>query len=193
MNTQITSLPLVITAVISWMAFEAWIVLRDRKKLDLSKDKNTIHEVYLKSMLSVCLALSAKFFFSSFFIFPQDSMVSSLIGVIIMFSGLLLRFWAIQTLGAFFRRAVMTQQKHRLIQEGPYQWLRHPSYTGAWLGILGFAVTLNNIWSVLIAVVVGLYAFQSRIAVEEEVLSQYFGKEYQQFSSKTKKLIPFVW
>jgi isoprenylcysteine carboxyl methyltransferase (ICMT) family protein YpbQ len=38
--------------------------------------------------------------------------------------------WAILTLGRFFRFVVVIQEGHRIIDRGPYRFLRHPSYTG---------------------------------------------------------------
>jgi protein-S-isoprenylcysteine O-methyltransferase len=50
-----------------------------------------------------------------------------------MVAGLALRTWAVQTLGRFFTLQVHVEPSQQIVQTGPYRWIRHPSYAGAWL------------------------------------------------------------
>jgi len=58
-------------------------------------------------------------------------------GCIVMFIGSVLRIWSIRTLGRFFTYEVSIRPGHRLCTRGPYSIVRHPSYTGFILIILG--------------------------------------------------------
>jgi protein-S-isoprenylcysteine O-methyltransferase Ste14 len=58
--------------------------------------------------------------------------------------GSLLRNWAMRTLGRFFTFEVAIRQKHRLLGHGPYRFLRHPSYTGAVMGLGGLLWLLGG-------------------------------------------------
>ena len=60
------------------------------------------------------------------------------------------------TLGRFFTYDVTIQPGHRVVTSGPYRWVRHPSYTGGLLGLLGLGVALGSGAAVLALVVVPL-------------------------------------
>ncbi|KAF8578570.1 ICMT-domain-containing protein [Ramaria rubella] len=66
---------------------------------------------------------------------------SFLIGIGIMVSSAALRVWCFRTLGSLFTFEVSIKPGHRLIESGPYSYVRHPSYTGCVFMLLGAALT----------------------------------------------------
>ena len=60
------------------------------------------------------------------------------------FGGLGLRWWSQAELGHMFTFEVGIRKDHRLVQTGPYAILRHPSYTGLLVGIIGIALFLRS-------------------------------------------------
>jgi protein-S-isoprenylcysteine O-methyltransferase Ste14 len=81
----------------------------------------------------------------------------------------------------------------RLVQNGPYRYVRHPAYTSLVLAALGVALGYSS-WIGLAAVLVLLLpALIYRIGIEEGLLIEQFGEEYHRFSARTKKLIPGLW
>ena len=114
-------------------------------------------------------------------------------GLIVMLLGIVLRVWSIRTLGKHFSSLVMMQNQHELIQAGPYKVIRHPSYTGAILAVIGSALILQAFYSLLVIIPLLSWAYRSRIDAEEMTLSSYFGDEYRSYRKHTKKLIPFIW
>ena len=113
---------------------------------------------------------------------------SSLVGV-----GIVLRIWAIRTLGRFFRTVVVIQEDHQLVRNGPYRILRHPSYAGTLLSVAGIGLSLGNWLSILAVVVLTLVSFVHRITVEESALRDQFGSSYQAYAQRTWRVVPFVW
>jgi steroid 5-alpha reductase family enzyme len=71
--------------------------------------------------------------------------------------------------------------------DGPYKVIRHPGYLGTLLIWTGFGLAATN-WFVLIFVA-GLvtYALIRRIQVEEEVLFERFGVDYQAYADETAR------
>ena len=114
-------------------------------------------------------------------------------GFTLMISGICIRCLAIHTLGRYFTRTVTVMDDHRIIRNGLYQHLRHPSYTGYLLGCLGFGLAFSNWLSTLIAFVPVTVAVLYRIRVEERALLQGFEQEYFEYASSTKRLIPWVY
>jgi protein-S-isoprenylcysteine O-methyltransferase Ste14 len=79
-----------------------------------------------------------------------------------------------------------------VIETGPYRLIRHPSYTGFLITLLGFGLCLTNWLSLLVIMACALIGFSYRIHVEEQVLQEQLGQRYQEYMRRTKRLIPFV-
>jgi len=116
-----------------------------------------------------------------------------LTGVALFLAGLLLRWWAIITLGRYFTVDVTVEPDHELVQRGPFRQVRHPSYTGVLLAFVGLALTLGN-WAALLVVLIPIgTAFIHRMNVEENALSGALGPQYTEYMRRTKRLVPFIY
>jgi protein-S-isoprenylcysteine O-methyltransferase len=115
------------------------------------------------------------------------------LGLLVFVLGIALRWSAIVHLGRFFTVNVAIAQKHELIDSGPYRWIRHPSYTGALLAFVGFALSLGSWLSLLCLVIPIMPVFSWRIYVEERALGEALGDSYRQYMARTRRLIPFVY
>ncbi len=122
----------------------------------------------------------------------QISISINYLGLTILLAGFLLRQYSIFILGKFFTPIVEKQKNHKIIQHGPYRYIRHPSYTGLLLELSGFALALSNILALIITLIFFIPAINYRIKVEEEFLSKQF-KEYKNYKKQTRKLIPFIY
>ncbi len=72
------------------------------------------------------------------------------LGVAMMVSGVAVRLWAVSALRSFFSYTVQIKEGHRVVQNGPYRFMRHPAYTGSLLTILGIAFALQSWGAVLL-------------------------------------------
>ena len=116
-----------------------------------------------------------------------------ILGALLFAFGLALRWYSIVQLGRFFTVNVAIAADHKLIESGPYRFVRHPSYTGMLIAFLGFALTLGNWAALLIMFVPVAWAFIYRINVEERALVSALGERYLAYSRRTKRLVPFVY
>ena len=112
----------------------------------------------------------------------------SLLGVLLMLGGGLLRELGAHALGQQLSYAVKVPKK--LIRTGIYARIRHPMYAGAALLGLGAIAALASLYGLLAVVLTLLPALLYRIKVEEDMLKKQFGKEYEEWASKTSRLIP---
>ena len=115
------------------------------------------------------------------------------IGVLIGWFGLLLRWWAFVTLGRYFTVILKTSDDQPVIESGPYRLLRHPSYTGLLLALLGCGLIFQNWLSAAGSVSIVLAALVYRIRIEERALNLALGDRYSDFSAGRARLVPFVW
>jgi protein-S-isoprenylcysteine O-methyltransferase Ste14 len=78
----------------------------------------------------------------------------------------------------------------KLIEAGPYRWIRHPMYTSIHL-IIWSCVLRHLAADTLAAGVVALVAVAARIKDEEALLSQDV-PGYPEYMKRTKRFVPFV-
>lgn len=110
-------------------------------------------------------------------------------GTTLVLLGAGLRWAAIKALGASFTGSVMIQEGQRIVQHGPYRYIRHPSYVGILVIVLGFGLMSAN-WASCIAITAGMFTgLLYRISVEEKMLQQE-SSQYREYMRRTKKLIP---
>jgi protein-S-isoprenylcysteine O-methyltransferase Ste14 len=115
------------------------------------------------------------------------------VGAIAIVCGSLGRQWAISTLGRFFTLNVQVSADQRVVTDGPYRWVRHPSYTADLLAFTGIGLALGNWLSLLAAATLPLLGLLVRIRVEEAALLTSLGEPYRAFAAGKKRLLPRVW
>ncbi len=105
-------------------------------------------------------------------------------------AGLAVRWYAIIHLGRFFTVDVAIAPDHRVIDTGPYRYVRHPSYTGALLAFVGLGLSLSNVLAFLALMVPVFVTYFYRIRIEEAALRAGIGEPYVAYSARTRRLIP---
>jgi protein-S-isoprenylcysteine O-methyltransferase len=113
-------------------------------------------------------------------------------GICLMLAGFALRWYSISVLGRYFTFDVAIHAGHNVIEAGPYRYIRHPSYTGAILTVIGFGLALEN-WMGLAALLacIGI-GYGYRISVEETALAEALGEEYIAYARRTRRLVPLM-
>jgi protein-S-isoprenylcysteine O-methyltransferase len=106
--------------------------------------------------------------------------------------GTILRWWSIVHLGRFFSVDVAIASDHKVVETGPYRFVRHPSYTGLLLQCAGLGIVLRTTLSLLVIIVPTFLVLFHRIRVEEKALLANFGKDYEAYTRRTKRLLPGV-
>jgi protein-S-isoprenylcysteine O-methyltransferase Ste14 len=114
------------------------------------------------------------------------------VGIVLVLAGLGMRAWSVVSLGRFFQYQIEIQSGHKVVDKGPYRYVRHPSYTGMSLVMLGFAFATGSILSLPVALVLSGAGLFVRIRAEEKQLVDALGAEYVNFAAHRKRLIPGV-
>ncbi|MBK7257516.1 MAG: isoprenylcysteine carboxylmethyltransferase family protein [Ignavibacteriae bacterium] len=122
-----------------------------------------------------------------------DATGTGIAGLVLILSGIALRWCAIMSLKQHFTVDVAIAKDHRIVKTGLYGVIRHPAYAGTLLSFFGLGVYFMNSLSVLVIIVPIAAAFLYRIRVEEEALLGAFGDEYRVYQAATKRLIPGIY
>jgi protein-S-isoprenylcysteine O-methyltransferase Ste14 len=110
---------------------------------------------------------------------------------VLAIAGIVLRWYAIVTLGRFFSTRVQTTSDQQVVESGPYRVVRHPSYTGGLMTVLGVLLMSTN-WVTLACFAIALPGFAYRIYVEEHALASELGDQYRDYMRRSKRLVPFL-
>lgn len=115
------------------------------------------------------------------------------IGTVIGWLGMLLRWWSFAALGRLFTTVVKASADQPIVDRGPYRWVRHPGYTGLVVAFLGFGLMLGNWVGVVTSVILILAAVIYRLRGEERALVGARGAAYLDYANGRARLLPFIW
>ena len=185
------SLPLALGMIYLVSEILLSLTRRSRSKTGTKQDRSTLGIIWLVIAISVTAgAFVARTFPTA--ALPHGPLLTS-VSVITFAAGLILRWWAIVTLGRFFTVDVTIEKDHELVERGPFRMVRHPSYTGVLLAFVGLALSLRN-WAALLVILMPIgAAFIHRMNVEEAALSRALGSRYTEYMKRTGRLLPFVY
>lgn len=113
-------------------------------------------------------------------------------GIVLIVAGVFVRQWAILTLGRFFTTTVGVQKNQTVVETGLYHYIRHPSYLGVLIIMLGIGFALHSWGGIIVLLAINGLALGYRINLEEKVLVAELGEDYIRYMKRTRKLIPFV-
>jgi protein-S-isoprenylcysteine O-methyltransferase len=177
-----------------WIAFEIWLVAREHGTAqDDSLDQGSRKTIIFWWTAGIVIGIFAVPNLLPQFVIRGNIIVLFILGVALIWAGILFRFWAVQELGSFFRSKVVIQQEHELIKTGPYKSIRNPSYTGTLVTLLGFGIGIGNWLSTIVLLATGFISFVRRIGIEDRALTERFGKHYEEYKKRTWALVPFIW
>ena len=154
-------------------------------------DKGSLRLLWLVIVISLVAGITASKQAHAFG-FAEGTVVDHM-GAVLFFLGLALRWASIYHLGRFFTVNVAIADDHRVIDTGPYRYIRHPSYTGALMAFAGFGLCLSNWLGFLLILLPVTAVFLYRIHVEEAALRAGLGKAYEDYCSRTKRLLPLLY
>jgi protein-S-isoprenylcysteine O-methyltransferase Ste14 len=113
------------------------------------------------------------------------------LGAAVTVAGLLFAVWARSYLGRNWSSSVTMKQGHELITSGPYGVVRHPIYTGILTGFLGMAIAISQVRGFIVVVLI-LFAYWTKLRIEEQWMRSQFGEAYATYAQHTTALVPYL-
>jgi protein-S-isoprenylcysteine O-methyltransferase Ste14 len=173
----------------AWTAGEAWIEdpITNREARSSEDDRGTRVMVLGAHLLSVGAP------FAEQTIFPSAVAPAWMAaGALIIVFGAALRLAAVVALGPYFTAHIQTKPDQTICRQGPYRYVRHPSYVGLFLINVGMSVILAAPVSAVIAALASCAAIARRVAVEEKRLSGVLGAEYDAYRNLVPRYCPLA-
>jgi protein-S-isoprenylcysteine O-methyltransferase Ste14 len=179
----------------AWPVLEAGLLIRDRirGKGSAARDHGTLwlNMVIITAAVVAAGLLTGAVGNAGPWEFGSTGL--SAVGLLVMWTGLAVRIWAIAVLGNSFRTTVEVDTSQRVVDSGPYRWVRHPSYTGIVLLLAGLGLVYGNVPALATLLVLPAAVLIHRIFVEEAVLTEVIGRAYADYAARTKRLVPGLW
>lgn len=175
---------IVVILYILWILLEIRISMRDAKEEKKSSDFGT-RELYA---LGQALTILSALWFNTIWLKPG---IYHGIGITIFIAGVGLRWWAIRSLDIYYSHMVRMTVDHKIIDTGPYRFIRHPAYAGMLAAHVGIICYFFNYASLAVLLLLFLPAIILRIYIEEKALFTIVG--YDEFARVRKRLIPLIW
>jgi len=123
--------------------------------------------------------------------FKRENIFLTIIGAVLVVTGIAIRGIGIKTLGKYFSRDVETWDNHVIVKTGIYKYIRHPAYAGNIMQLIGFPLVLNSYFCLILSFIT-IACYMWRIIVEEKFLSSKI-PEYKDYMKETYRIIPKVW
>jgi protein-S-isoprenylcysteine O-methyltransferase Ste14 len=114
---------------------------------------------------------------------PSVHIVILVVGSLLYFPGIALYLWGYRTLGHMFGISsgfgATLYQDHKLIQDRPYRFMRHPMYLAVILAAFG-ALLIFRTWAMVLFSILSL-GVVVRARREERLLEEEFGEEWETY------------
>jgi protein-S-isoprenylcysteine O-methyltransferase Ste14 len=164
----------------------------------IPKEKDVVRARLIILLFAICTPilflipyLEYKFLLSPY-VAPIVDYFSILAIIFILIGGTIAIVSRVQ-LGQYGSPRIVIQQEHKLIKTGLYKHIRHPMYLGNIIYITGFPLIFSSIFGTLLLLGLVLVLVNNRIKLEECLLAEKFKEQYQQYKSRTRRLIPFIY
>ena len=174
------------------LCFAAYILYMATEAVRVRHDERRQFGFWLLAVFVVLALLFPDWFAarSGSVVWPQ-TMTSNVLADLATVIGLILVIQARRALGQNWSSEVVIQEKHELIERGPYAYIRHPLYSGILLMLMGLALYYGRkAW--IIIFVCSLFGFYFKSQMEERLLAKTF-PAYSEYKRRTKALIPLIW
>jgi len=110
----------------------------------------------------------------------------------IMLAGLLLTWLARIHLGRLWSSAITRKEKHRVIDTGPYAFVRHPIYAGIITALIATAVIEATLVALVGATLIALGLWLKARAEERFLMGELGPDAYGSYCRRVPMLIPFM-
>lgn len=99
-----------------------------------------------------------------------------------------IRIWALLSLGKYWNTKILVLKDARVIQRGPYRYIKHPNYLVVSLELLVFPLVFDAYGTALLFTFLNAFLLSIRIPAEERALKQ--STEYEEDFKGYNRFLP---
>ena len=181
--------PAVLASIALWFVLSVyWEIARRNDTTERESGASRGVHVFLTAAAQILVLFPVPFLRTRFL--PPALWVSAA-GLALEAAGLWLAIWARRVLGRNWSGAIASNVDHELVQAGPYRSIRHPIYTGVLAMYVGAAIVSGQLHA-LLGVLFAIVAYARKIPMEEAHMRRHFGAAYDEYSKRSRALLPGI-
>lgn len=116
-----------------------------------------------------------------------------IIGLVLFVLFSWVQVFSFKSLGEYYSQDILIFKKHKLINDGPYNFIRHPQYASQLLSDLGAGLALMGGYIVLpLVILIQIPLFILRAKAEDKLLANHFKESFVSYKKKAGFFIPFL-
>jgi protein-S-isoprenylcysteine O-methyltransferase Ste14 len=119
----------------------------------------------------------------------HPTLVSYVIGLVIVLSGESIRLWGVAFAGSETRTTGPVGGTY-LITRGPFAYVRNPLYLGNMMIYTGVGIMANVWWLAVIAFFYFMWQYTMIVGLEEEYLLKTFGRQFEEYCRAVPRFLP---
>ncbi|HLP86392.1 MAG TPA: isoprenylcysteine carboxylmethyltransferase family protein [Candidatus Paceibacterota bacterium] len=150
---------------------------------------NKIHFIlghgYFVFLIVIILGIISDFFLKMK-IFSND--VYQYVGAFLLVTSSVITYWAQKT-SSNYKQKIQKDSNISLFEQGPYKYIRHPTYLSLFLMTIGLCLIINSFSSIIFAVIAYLIIRIFFLRKEEKILENKYGETYSEYKKKVKNWI----
>jgi len=182
------SIATLLTILLFYIMDFALIRRYDKKRQASGSGRSWDFTFFIFVAVAVLVLQPILFPFLSFRTTQTWGLVIQVLGVLSILAALALHLWSRVHLQQFYAERVEVQPEHRVIDTGPYAWMRHPVITSFFAIATGLFFTNPSLLT-LRALIYTIWDFGRAARQEEELLTQTL-PGYADYARRTPRFMP---
>ncbi|MBT3283558.1 isoprenylcysteine carboxylmethyltransferase family protein [Candidatus Bathyarchaeota archaeon] len=181
------SWPWVATFIVIFVA----VVLPYLKKMPdgSPRKKDVVFQVSGLLLLIAILVASVEPLYTPGSLFLSPMIV---VGTTMFVIGLIITVRAQMTISTNYSWTLEIRDGHTLVESGLYKYVRHPIYTGTLIRLISIPVFTSSLPGFILSLL-SIPVLNYRIGLEEGMLIEEFGEEYERYKERTWRLFPYIY
>ena len=195
---MITAIIILVSLAIFWGVSLQNVLRNKGTGTGRASGENPLSPAFTMALVGTLILFAESLIYAYLGIVGSQTMIGSLFfpslalqvtGSTLYLLGALLHAWSVKVRGIHAVSWAMSSD-HRLIKATPYSIVRHPSYLGYMLMIVGMTLIWGNAVTLVPWIAIPGYYFVS--IYEESMLLEQFGKEYRSYMNEVGAFIPRI-
>jgi protein-S-isoprenylcysteine O-methyltransferase Ste14 len=162
------------------------------RTLDTVLDKKTALDFIMLGLNGVAMLIPLVYVFTATLDFANYELPDWLgwTGSGLFVVAILLLWRSHADLGRNWTVTIGLRDKHKLVTEGIFKYIRHPMYAAHILWAIAQILIIHNWLAAYPLLITVTLLYLIRVSSEEQMMIEKFGEEYKQYMAKTGRILP---